>query len=99
MKASVTPDLSYIILLVYPVVTSKTSTNDRLVEVILNTGLLHTRKNEIRALSQTYTTIKYLTEYIFEGFKQIKAEYESMKSNSKIYIDKFQLVLSENYGE
>src|SRR5947207_9495292 len=85
--------------MVYPVMTSKTSTSDRLVEVILNTGLLHTRKNEIRTLSQTYTTIKYLTEYIFEGFKQIKAEYESMKSNSKIYIDKFQLVLSENNGK
>jgi len=87
-------------LLVYtsPVI-SKASTNDRLVEVILNTGLLHTHKNEIRTLSQTYTTIKYLTEYIFEGFKQIKAEYESMKSNSKIYIDKFQLVLSENNGK
>jgi hypothetical protein len=46
-----------------------------------------------------YTIIKYLTEYISEGFKQIKAEYESMKSNSKIYIDKFQLVLSENNGK
>ena len=55
-------------------------------------------QREIRALSQTYTTIKYLTEYIFEGFKQIKAEYESMKSNSKIYIDKFQSVLLENDG-
>lgn len=81
-----------------PAVKSKTSTNDKLVEVILNTGLLHARKNEIRTLSQTYTTIKYLTEYIFEGFKQIKAEYENMKSSAKIYIDKFQSVLLENDG-
>ena len=77
---------------------SKTSTNERLVEVTLNTGLLYTRKNEIRTLSQTYTIIKYLTEYIFEGIKQIKAEYESMKANAKIFIDKFQLVLLENNG-
>lgn len=80
-------------------VKSKTSSNDKLVEVILNTGLLHARKNEIRTLSQTYTTIKYLTEYIFEGFKQIKAEYENMKSSAKIYIDKFQSVLLENDGK
>ncbi|PKY42009.1 hypothetical protein RhiirA4_540055 [Rhizophagus irregularis] len=101
IKASIAPDLSYIILFVRasytsPAVKSKTSTNDKLVEVILNTGLLHARKNEIRTLSQTYTTIKYLTEYIFEGFKQIKAEYENMKSSAKIYIDKFQSVLLEN---
>ncbi|GES87459.1 anaphase-promoting complex subunit 4-like [Rhizophagus clarus] len=101
IKASVTPDLSYIILFVRasytsPVVKSNTSTSDKLVEVILNTGLLHARKNEIRTLSQTYTTTKYLTEYIFEGFKQIKAEYENMKSNAKTYIDKFQSVLLEN---
>ncbi|CAG8617169.1 16878_t:CDS:10 [Funneliformis mosseae] len=99
INASVTPDLSHITLLVlasYTSVVTKTSANERLVEITLNTGLLYTHKNEIRTLSQTYTIIKYLTEYIFEGMKQIKAEHESMKANAKIFIDKFQLVLSES---
>ncbi|KAF0395945.1 anaphase-promoting complex component cut20/apc4 [Gigaspora margarita] len=88
IEASVTPDLYLITLLIgtddYS--TSSASTGfhkNRLFFVTFNTGLLYTQKLEIRALSQRYTAIKYLTDYIFKGIKQIESEYQDLKLLTK----------------
>ncbi|RIB17170.1 anaphase-promoting complex, cyclosome, subunit 4-domain-containing protein [Gigaspora rosea] len=95
IKASVTPDLSLITLLIRTddYSTSSASTGfhkDRLFFVTFNTGLLYTQKLEIRTLSQRYTAIKYLTDYIFKGIKQIESEYQDLKLLTNKFVESFQ---------
>ncbi|CAG8436738.1 9023_t:CDS:10 [Diversispora eburnea] len=100
MKASVTPDLSLITLLIQTIddqtSVDKSLITGRLLVVTFNTGLLYTRKFEIRILSQRYTAIKYLMDYVFHGVKLIEVEYNNMKRITNKFLDAFQEVLNNH---
>ncbi|CAG8530428.1 12744_t:CDS:10 [Acaulospora colombiana] len=71
----------------------KVPPKDRLLVITLDTGLLYTRKFEIQILSQRYTAIKHLTDYIYNGVKLVEAEYQTIKLTSNKFIDIFQEVM------
>ncbi|CAG8735440.1 15137_t:CDS:2, partial [Acaulospora morrowiae] len=101
VQSSVTPDLSLITLLIranngHTSSTVNTPLTDRLLVVTFNTGLLYTRKFEIRILSQRYTAIKHLTDYIYNGVKMVEAEYQTIKLTTNKFIDIFQEVLDNH---
>ncbi|KAG9305699.1 hypothetical protein G9A89_022621 [Geosiphon pyriformis] len=103
LNASVTPDLSLLNLLILmdgesnsSQLTSVLKRPNHYIELTLDTGLLHSHKPEIRILSQRYTIIKYLINYIVEGLKQMQSQYNHMKESAKAYTFPFQEVLGNH---
>ncbi|CAJ0646834.1 7601_t:CDS:2 [Entrophospora sp. SA101] len=78
IKASVTSDLS-ILTLIYTTTTitpnqekeSEKKKHHQLVVTTFKTGLLHTHKNQILALSHRYTSIKFISDYIRESLDKM----------------------------
>ncbi|CAG8510932.1 488_t:CDS:10 [Ambispora gerdemannii] len=103
LSASVSSDLSLLALLILSEDEESDSSSTmaekkqkRYIELTFGTGLLHTHKPEIRILSQRYTIIKFLINYIVEGIKKMESQYDHMKESAKAYTEPFQEVL-ENH--
>ncbi|CAG8673165.1 5340_t:CDS:10, partial [Ambispora leptoticha] len=99
LSASVSSDLSLLALLILSEDESDSPSTitekkrKRYIELTFGTGLLHTHKPEIRILSQRYTIIRFLINYIVEGVKQMELQYNHMKDSAKAYTEPFQEVL------
>ena len=65
---------------------------------MFNTGWLHTNKQQIRVLSQRYTTIKFLISYIAEGLRQMETEYKHMNDSEAAHTEPFKEVAEKNKG-
>ena len=65
---------------------------------LFNTGWLHTNKQQIRVLSQRYTTIKFLISYIAEGLRQMETEYKHMNDSEAAHTEPFKEVAEKNKG-
>ncbi|CAJ0870953.1 366_t:CDS:2 [Entrophospora sp. SA101] len=104
IKASVTSDLS-ILTLIYTTTTitpnqekeSEKKKHHQLVVTTFKTGLLHTHKNQILALSHRYTSIKFISDYIRESLDKVKNNYLTVKTIYGSYFDKFQKIIDEHH--
>ncbi|RUS32971.1 hypothetical protein BC938DRAFT_473640 [Jimgerdemannia flammicorona] len=92
VRASVTPDLSAINLVIH----EANSSQQRM--LMLDTNLLHTRKSEIRSLSLKSTQVNFLINYIAEGVRATEEDYDRVVELTKKNLEVFERVLLDHNG-
>ncbi|RUP51576.1 hypothetical protein BC936DRAFT_147264 [Jimgerdemannia flammicorona] len=90
VRASVTPDLSAINLVIH----EANSSQQRM--LMLDTNLLHTRKSEIRSLSLKSTQVNFLINYIAEGVRATEEDYDRVVELTKKNLEVFERVLLDH---